>query len=864
MLLLVSLSIGDARGQSALAMRFPESTRFVAAHGRYAWAGGYGDRGLEVWAGALQIATGIHPEFRREGDVTAVSGILLPSTISVEPSHVTRVYTGSDFSVREEIWVPLEQAAVLVRYNVLSVRPVGVIVRFRPTLNLMWPAALGGQEIHWESSAYLLGDSAHQFAALVLAPGAIAHDEPLNSARTLPQSGELAVALDPKSPEVLFARVSAKDLKAGRVEAEKLLASNAWQQESAKHYEDVLNSDLQIETPDADLNRALAWAEIALDQDWFCNEALGCGYVAGFGPSRRNRRPQYAWYFAGDGMIALHAAMATGDLDRAREELRFIAKYQDAQTGMIWHELSQSAPYIDWRGKYPYMFVHADLTYPYISSVADYVRASNDMQFLREIWPSVQKAFQYGRSLIANDGLPRIPTGKEGANEQNPLADELGLSASWVVACRDYAHLAKLMGNEQAAEASGTLAKKARASFAQRYWDSRKNFPIEGYRRNGEPVMDRGLSAVAAVTDSLLSEDRSAQVLNEIASWRFQSDWGTRSVAVGEPGYDPVGYAHGSVWALGTANVAQAYWSEHRPEIAWQIWRSLTSWSMLDSPGHMHEVLAGDTYHPQVESVPEQSWSSAAFLTAAVRGLFGVEINGETGTLKLAPHLPAEWDHASIRNIRIGNSTLDFTIHQRIDGLRMQIRNSGETVHMMFEPEIPLGVRSVTSIAGTHKIPVTVVAGGEDQHVKMTIGVPQGDSEINLDYRGGVAVGLPAVRPSLGDPSTGMKLTSIHLSGNVLRLGVDLMPGQHNALHVLTRRSIQASSESRPARLNGDSYEILVEPAKSDPDKYQHREITITLGKWMHSFDYRPPNQESRNRTFIFGCDVVVLQRAGR
>ena len=812
-------------------MRFPESTRFVAAHGRYAWAGGYGGRGLEVWAGALQIATNVHPEFRRSGDVTTIPGALLASTVSVDSSHVTRVYTGPDFSVREEIWVPLEQAAVLVRYKVLSVRPVSVTVRFRPTLNLMWPAALGGQEIRWDNSSYLLGDSARQFAAVVLAPDATAHDEPLNSTRALPQTDELAVTLDPKRPQILFARVSANDVDAGRAAAEKVLESNAWQQQSEKHYEDVLNTDLQIETPDADLNRALAWAEIALDQDWFCNEGLGCGYVAGFGPSRRNRRPQYAWYFSGDGMIAMHAALVAGDLEHARDELRFIAKYQDAETGMIWHELSQSAPYIDWRGKYPYMFVHADLTYPYISSVADYIRTSNDMAFLREMWPSVQKAFRYGRSLIAQDGLPRIPAGKEGANEQNPLADESGLSASWVEACADYAHLAKRIGDEQAAQDSAELSDKARASFAQRYWDSQKNFPIEGYRRNGEPVVDRGLGAIAAVSDHLLSDAQNAQVLGEIASWRFQSDWGTRNVAVGEPGYDPVGYAHGSVWAMGTADVAQAYWAEHRPDIAWEIFRSLVPWSTLDSPGHMHEVLAGDTYHPQLESVPEQSWSSASFLTAAVRGLFGLTINGETGTLTVAPHLPGDWEQASLRNVRIGTSTLDFTFRQRIDGLTMQIRNSGGTVHLAFDPEIPLGVRSVNATAEGHKIPATVKEDGQDEHANLALTVPQGESEIALTFSDGVAVVMPAAKPSLGEPSTGMKLTTLRLSGNTLRLGMDLIPSQRNALQLITRRTIQTATGSTFRHMGCCSYEIVVEPGPADGDQYQHREVTITLAK---------------------------------
>ena len=69
--------------------------------------------------------------------------------------------------------------------------------------------------------------------------------------------------------------------------------------------------------------------------------------------SAPGRRPQYAWFFGGDGLIAIEALVNTGAYDRARDALAFIAKYQDAATGMIWHELSQSADPADWASRYP-------------------------------------------------------------------------------------------------------------------------------------------------------------------------------------------------------------------------------------------------------------------------------------------------------------------------------------------------------------------------------------------------------------------------------------------------------------------------------------------------------------------------------
>ncbi|HKU27853.1 MAG TPA: hypothetical protein VJQ54_20445, partial [Candidatus Sulfotelmatobacter sp.] len=773
---------------------------------------------MEVWTGALQIASNLHVEFRRSGDETAIEGIKIVSRIDVDPSHLSRTYTGPDFSVEEQIWVPIEQPAALFRYEIRSRRPVQVILKFTPSLNLMWPAAIGGQEMRWDpaQSGYLLSEPSHSVAAAVLVPGSPGHDEPLNSARPLPSGDELSVALDPKSPQVLIARLQPSQQKSeaglDMDAAQKLLQSTDWQKASVQHTAEVFSSGIRIETPDADVNRALDWAAIALDEAWFCNEQLGCAYVGGYGPSRRGRRPQYAWYFAGDGMISMHAALARGDLDRARDELRFIAKYQDAQTGMIWHELSQSAPYLDWRGKYPYMFVHADVTYPYISSVADYVRRSDDRHTLHELWPSVQKAFGYGRSLIAEDGLPRIPTGKLGGNEQESHSDEIDLSASWVKACADYAHLAELMDDSQAAQSAHEQAEKARSSFTGRYWDAQQNLPIQAYSRSGKPEPERGIGAIGALNEQLFSPAQGDRVLDTIASWRFQSDWGTRNFAIGDPAYDPTAYAHGSVWALASSEVAEGYWSEHRPDIAWGIWRKLVPWSTLDSPGHMHEVLEGDLYQPQEESVPEQTWSSASFLSSVLQGLFGLDINAENKTVTLAPHLPPEWDHATLTGLKIGNNLLSFSLRQTLGQFSLHIETPDGPLHLRLNPEIPLGAQLESASACGRHASVRIEPNSEDEHALLDLAVSQGSCDVSITYQGGVVISMPPPHPSLGNSSTSAELTSVRRAKDTLRLDLDLIPDIENKIFIHTQERVVSAT---PAKLNksGENLYELTMPA---------------------------------------------------
>ena len=373
-------------------------------------------------------------------------------------------------------WILL---GAIVTYSVESQNPVDIVVHFVPVLNLMWPAGIGGQDVNWNAAAsgYLLTEQTHRFSAVVGSTAIVAHDEIFNRPSSSATPG-LAFTMRPTGSGRI--RTASVVIAAGDGNTTSLNprvktltdSSDELEKEAAQHYADLRSKIVQIETPDASLNRDLAWAEVALDQAWVCNPYLGCGLVAGYGPSRGARRPQYAWFFAGDAMVAVQALLSAGEYDRARAALDFIAKYQDPKTGMIWHEMSQSAGLIDWVGKYPYMFVHVDISFQYLNTVAEYVATSGDKKFLQDHWNSVRAAYRYCESLIdPEDGLPHIPAGKEGGDEQDRMSDELTLSSSWIQAAKSFSEMARWIGDASGAAAARKASEQARESAAKRYWD---------------------------------------------------------------------------------------------------------------------------------------------------------------------------------------------------------------------------------------------------------------------------------------------------------------------------------------------------------------------------------------------------------
>ena len=246
----------------------------------------------------------------------------------------------------------------VVTYSVESQNPVDIVVHFVPVLNLMWPAGIGGQDVNWNTDAagYRLTEQMHRFSAVIGSTSIVAHDEIFNRPSSSATPAGLAFTVRPtgsgriRTASVIVASGDGSAASLNPLVKTLTDSSDQLEKEAAQHYAELRSKGLQIETPDASLNRDLAWAELALDQAWVCNPYLGCGLVAGYGPSRGARRPQYAWFFAGDAMVAVQALLSAGEYDRARDALEFIGKYQDPKTGMMWHELSQSAGLIDWVG----------------------------------------------------------------------------------------------------------------------------------------------------------------------------------------------------------------------------------------------------------------------------------------------------------------------------------------------------------------------------------------------------------------------------------------------------------------------------------------------------------------------------------
>ncbi len=803
-----------------------DPNHFVAVHGRRALVMGYPVNGLEVWAYPFQILSNYQIGFRAAGATAVREGRLLLREVDYRPDSVTRTYIGPDYLVREKLFVPLDESAVVITYQVEGTRDVDVEVRFVPVLNLMWPGALGGQytrsiEQAGKSPAmpgFVIAEPERGYSAAIGSPQIISQDDTVNS--TIRPDNSFGFLIHPAAQKPGYpseARIYIALNPAGQKDASAALRTlpsrvPQLQQDAADHYAALGRNALRIRTPNEDVNRSLAWSIVALDQAWVCNSLLGCGLVAGYGPSRDARRPQYAWFFGGDGLVATNALLAAGEYSRAREELAFIQKYQDRVSGMIWHELSQSAGLIDW-SKYPYMYVHVDISFDYLATLARYVAVTGDVQFAIERWDSIAAAFHYCQSQInSSDHLPHIPPDKEASDEQHRPADDLSLSASWLAAASGYAELAKSTGHAEQAAAAARQIELTRISIPEHYWNASKKFWFDGHTESGDPIFRQAVGPTQLLVQSLFPPQQSEAILNRLTSADFQVDWGTREVAASSKEYNPYSYGAGSISALGTAEVTTSLWQAHRPESALALWRGILQWNHLDSPGHIHEVLAGNFFHEETESVPEQTWSSAGFLETTIRGLLGLEVDGNTNSLQLAPHLPPDWPEVSVNNIRLPHSTLAVKVSEDANNLDLEIRNDGTAISMIFEPQIPLGAQLLSAEFNNVKLPATLDVFPGDEHVKVALRVPSGTSHCRLRFAGGVSFFLTPFTLQVGQASLQPKIVRVELQHQLLSIEADIRSGGNSSFRIRTPWRIASHRGVSVRSVARDEYELELSP----------------------------------------------------
>jgi glycogen debranching enzyme len=854
------------------------SGAFFDVIGRRSAAFGYEGRPAEIWVYPLKVLDQLQFSFALEGYPLAVPAAELPGTIEVRPEATIVTSSHAAFTVRQIMFAPIDEAAVVILLDIDTTLPMRVSGSFRPALRPMWPAGAATVNAGWNAAThvYELSEESGRFAGVVGVPGGT--DRSVMPYQEEPRDVPLGFVIDvtPERAAREFIPIVVTADRSGRAAAHatytRVLGSlDALYARTAAHYAALLERTVHVGTPEPRLDRAFDWARVGMDKGLATNPALGTGLVAGFRTSGNSERPGFAWFFGRDALWTALALTASGSTADAATALAFLAKYQ-REDGKIPHEISQSAASIPWFTDYPYAWASADATPLYLIAHADLWRAQRDRAFLTQHWPSIQKAFRFSAAtdtdrngLIENTGFGH---GWVEGGALYPPHEEIYMQGLWIEASRSFADLATEMGDSAAATAARDAAERTRAAMETTYWlagpshyafatmQARKERPTaepgpsrERRQRRLEELasQDRRAQELRHLIDEdtvlpavpmwwrTLDPARAEQQLDRLGSAALATDWGHRILSDKSLLYDPLSYHYGSVWPLFTGWASMAAYRYGRPHIGYQALLANALLTESGALGYVTELLSGDFNAPFGRSSHHQVWSEAMVVSPLVRGLLGIEPIDGGRQLRIAPQLPADWGHASARAIASGGRRLNVEVSRTATVMTMKVTPAQSAAQpdakppaLLLAPAFPLDATIERVLIDGRATEPRITRLGDVQFVEVSVPPSSTAMTAEFRYRGGSDVYIATPTPPPGARNQGLRVLRSRADASALRL---LLEGRTGRSYDLALRTPRRPGTLRGATLvRGEGpHPVIRVTFDGAGEGYARREVVVEL-----------------------------------
>jgi len=791
---------------------------------------------MEGWVYPLKIFRDLHLTFHVDG--RSLPAETLVRTFIVRPESATLVYTGDNFSVRETFFVPVHESGGVIFFDIETAQSLEIEASFIADFQLEWPAAIGGTYLNWDVSehTFVLGEEQKKFSALLGSPTAsvanIAYQTNYSSAEE--NSFTLGVTNKGRDRKILVFAASAKGFADAQASYQRISSSyENLLRESAQYYRDYLAHTVTLSLPDAQLQQAYDWARVSTIQGLVDNPFLGTGLIAGYRTSGLSQRPGFAWFFGRDSFWTSFALNSVGDFKTSRAALEFVSKFQRAD-GKIPHEISQAANFVPWFENYPYGYASADATPLFIIAVNDYVVRSGDVGFARDKWDSLWKAYQFLRSTYDEQNLPQNFGFGHGWVEGGPLLpvkSEFYQSGLGLETLHSLANLATLAGKTDVHNELSASFDRQKPLVNSTFWSPENKSFVFALDRQGHRVDEITVLSTVPMWFGLTDPDKSELTLQHLADIDHQTDWGMRILSSQSPLYGGAGYHFGSVWPLFTGWASVAEYRYHQPFSGYSNLRDNSLLALDGSLGHVTEVLSGDFYQPLSTSSPHQIWSAAMVISPILRGMLGLDSDSINSTLRLAPHLPADWDSVAIDNLSCG-STLNVTYRRSVGSVVLNLSHVGAgNCTLEFSPEISPRTQVTSVDLDGRKTPFQIARSSTDQHVAVKFPVPHGNSTLRIQLKNDFDLSFTNALPPLGSSSQDLRVLTQNwnTSYTQLTLAVEGLPGHRYGLSVRNPSQIASATGGTLVRAdNGKSELAIVFPA-SNSETYVHQEIIVNF-----------------------------------
>lgn len=416
--------------------------------------------------------------------------------------------------------------------------------------------------------------------------------------------------------------------------------------------------------------------------------------------------PWFSTVFGRDGIIAARQALwAMPSL--ARGVLGYLAATQaheddparEAQPGKIIHEIRRGE--MAATGEIPFARYYGthDATPLFVWLAADYHRRTDDTAFVRSIWPNIERALAWMDGPADHDGdgfldyLRRTPIGlaQQGWKDSSDsifhadgiLADGptalCEIQGYAFAAKRGAAELADALGLPDRAAGLRTEAESLRQRFEEAFWLDELGTYAIALDGDNRPCRVRSSNPGHCLMTGIASPERAARVAESLMSDASFSGWGVRTLAAGEPRYNPMSYHNGSIWPHDNGMVALGLSRYGFRDEAVRIMTGLLEASRHFDLARLPELFCGfsrrDGEAPTLYPVAcsPQAWAAGAPLML-LEACLGLSIDARTRTIRFERGaLPIGIDRLKLENLAVGDARVGVLLERHRHGIGVNV-----------------------------------------------------------------------------------------------------------------------------------------------------------------------------------------------
>jgi len=418
------------------------------------------------------------------------------------------------------------------------------------------------------------------------------------------------------------------------------------------------------------------------------------------GPYPHAGVPWYNTAFGRDGIItALQTGWALPQLSAG--VLRFLAATQatrreparDAEPGKIVHETR--AGEMARLGEVPFerYYGAVDGTPLFVMLAGSYLRRTDDLGLVRELWPAIEAALGWIRDAgdvdgdgfveyaghvrdgLANQGWKDSVDSvshADGALALPPIAlcEVQGyVCAAWSEA----AYMLRRLGDGARAARLREDARELKRRFNAVFWQPRRGIYALALDAAKRPCAVRSSNAGHCLWTGIAHRRKAERLRRSLFDPSMFGGWGVRTLGAGEARHNPMSYHNGSIWPHDNAIIAAGLARYGFMDAAEQLFASLLDAATLLPLHRMPELycgfdrVAGNAPVPYPVACAPQAWAVGT-VYQLLAALLGLDLDARRRTLAFhSPRLPEGVDWLRIRRWALpgGECELEFRRHER-------------------------------------------------------------------------------------------------------------------------------------------------------------------------------------------------------